>query len=213
MDDDARRVLSEGARQILGRPLSPTEEDLFDRYLKLLIKWSSAHRLVGWTEPRWIVENIFLDSLLFLKVLPESVRSLMDLGSGAGVPGVPIKIVRPHLEMTLLEARERRVSFLSTVVRELGLPGLTVVRGRAESMAPEYRGAFDAVVMRCAGDPERLLSLAARLVKAGGNVVASGPPQPGALARGEWIVVEGLRPGLTRRFAVITEHKGRLAEG
>jgi 16S rRNA (guanine527-N7)-methyltransferase len=211
VDDDARRALSDGARQILGRPLSPTEESLFDRYLNLLIKWSSVHRLVGWTEPRWIIENVFLDSLLFLRVLPESARSLMDLGSGAGVPGVPIKIVRPHLETTLLEARERRASFLSTVVRELGLSGLTVVRGRAESVAPEYRGAFDVVVMRCAGDPVRLMSIAARLVKAGGHVVASGPPQPGALARGEWVVVEGRRPGLTRRFAVITEPKERPA--
>ena len=124
MDDDAYRALSVGARRILGRALDQSEEGRFDKYLTLLIKWSSVHRLVGWTEPVWIVENLFLDSLLFLKVLPDTVRSLMDLGSGAGIPGVPLKIVRRHLQVTLLEARERRVSFLSTVVRELGLEGM-----------------------------------------------------------------------------------------
>jgi 16S rRNA (guanine527-N7)-methyltransferase len=179
------------------------EEGLFHKYMTLLVKWSSVHRLVGWTEPRWIVENLFLDSLLFLRVLPEGAQSFLDLGSGAGVPGVPIKIVRPYLEATLLESRQRRASFLSTVARELEMPGLTVVQGRAESVPPECRGAFDVVVMRCAGDLDRLLSLAARFVKAGGSVVASGPPQPTPLALGEWVQVEGLRPGLTRRFAVI----------
>jgi 16S rRNA (guanine527-N7)-methyltransferase len=209
LDDDARRALAGGAREILGRPLSPTEEGRFDKYLDLLVKWSSAHRLVGSTEPRWIVENLFLDSLLFLRVLPESVQSLMDLGSGAGIPGVPLKIVRVHLEITLLESRERRVSFLATVVRELGLSGVTVVQGRAESVTSEYRRAFDAVVMRCAGNLDRLTALATHFVKAGGHVVASGPPQPTALGQGEWVQVEGLRPGLTRRFAVIGVPKER----
>lgn len=203
MDDDAHRDLSGGAREILGRPLSLEQAGQFHKYMNLLNKWSSVHRLIGRTEPRWIVENLFLDSLLFLRVLPENVRSLMDLGSGAGIPGIPLKIVRPHLEVVLLESRERRVSFLASVVRELGLSGVTVVRGRAESVAPKYESAFDAVVMRCVGDLDRLSSVAPRFVKAGGYVVASGPPKPGVLKRGEWVRVEGVRPGMTRRFAVI----------
>jgi 16S rRNA (guanine527-N7)-methyltransferase len=203
LDDDARTALSGGARGILGRPVSPTEAELFYKYLNLLIKWGSVHRLVGRTEPRWIVENLFLDSLLFLRVLPVDVQSLMDLGSGAGIPGIPLKIVRPHVEVTLVESRERRVSFLASVVRELGLSGVSVVRGRAESLPSEYKRAFDAVVMRCVGDLDRLLSVASHFVKTGGNVVASGPPRPIALKRGEWVRVEGLRPGMTRRFAVI----------
>jgi 16S rRNA (guanine527-N7)-methyltransferase len=202
VNEDARGALSAGAQEILGRPLTSTEQGLFDNYMNLLIKWSSVHRMIGWTEPRWIVENLFLDSLLFFRVLPENTRSMMDLGAGAGIPGIPLKIVQPRLQITLLEARQRRASFLSTVVRELGLIDATVIEGRAESLVPERGGEFDAVVMRCAGDLEELFPVAARFIRPGGVVVASGPPEPFELKSGEWIQVQGLRPGLTRRFAV-----------
>ena len=202
MNEDARKALAGGAREILGRPLSQSEAALFYKYMTLLIKWSSTHRMIGWAEPLWIVENLFLDSLLFLRILPPDIRSVMDLGAGAGIPGIPLKIVCSELHVTLLEARRRRAFFLSTVVRELGLVDTTVLEGRAESLAPERGGQFDAVVMRCVGDLDQLFSLAIRFAKPGGMVVASGPPEPFELKGGEWIQVKGLRPGSTRRFAV-----------
>src|SRR5918992_1358518 len=121
MNEDGRKALAGGAREILGRPLSQSEAALFYKYMTLLIKWSSTHRMIGWAEPLWIVENLFLDSLLFLRILPPDIRSVMDLGAGAGIPGIPLKIVCSELHVTLLEARRRRAFFLSTVVRELGL--------------------------------------------------------------------------------------------
>ena len=101
-------ALSRGAEAILGRRLSEAERDSFAKYLSLLLKWQKSHRLVGSDEPMWIVEHLFLDSLLFLKLLPASCRKLADVGSGAGLPGLPIKIVRRELDVLLVESRRRR---------------------------------------------------------------------------------------------------------
>ncbi|OGL01622.1 MAG: 16S rRNA (guanine(527)-N(7))-methyltransferase RsmG [Candidatus Rokubacteria bacterium RIFCSPHIGHO2_12_FULL_73_22] len=166
------------------------------------MQWQKTQRLVGSSEPAWIVENLFLDSLLFLRVLPPGVATLLDLGSGAGLPGIPLKIVKPAIELVLVESRRRRASFLSAAVRELGLQGARVISGRAEDLGAELAGRFDAVVMRCAGDVSQFLPLGARLVRRGGVVVASGPPAPTTLAMGDWVEVEGVRAGSTRRFAV-----------
>ncbi|HBH01000.1 MAG TPA: 16S rRNA (guanine(527)-N(7))-methyltransferase RsmG [Candidatus Rokubacteria bacterium] len=187
---------------MLGRPLSRGERDLFSKYLDLLLEWQRTHRLVGSSEPRWIVENLFLDSLLFLRVLPPGITTLLDLGSGAGIPGIPIKLVRPAIQLVLVESRRRRASFLSTAVRDLGLSGTRVVGGRAEDHLAELAGRFDAVVMRCAGEVSEMFPLAARLTRAGGVVVASGPPTPQDLRMGEWVSVEGAEAGRPRRFAV-----------
>jgi len=201
---DPRVSLAEGAREILGRPLSPREQGLFDKYLVLLIKWQKTQRLVGSIDPHWIVENLFLDSLLFLKVLPSPLRTLLDLGSGAGLPGIPLKIVRGEVELVLVESRRKRVSFLSSAIRDLGLSHTRVVGRRVEDVMDELEGRFDAVVMRCAGDPGKVMPVAARLVvRPGGTVVASGPPRPRQLALGDWVTVTTSgRRARTRRFAV-----------
>jgi 16S rRNA (guanine527-N7)-methyltransferase len=182
--------------------LTGPERDLFTNYLNLLRKWQKSQRLIGSAEPGWIVEKLFLDSLLFLRVLPARLGSLLDLGSGAGLPGIPIKIVRPEIQLVLLESRQRRASFLSNAVRELALERVSVVSGRAEELAEELGERFDAVVMRCAGDVERLFPVAARFVMPGGLVVASGPPRERPLSLGEWVTVGAGEGGKTRRFAV-----------
>jgi 16S rRNA (guanine527-N7)-methyltransferase len=201
---DPRASLAEGGRAILGRPLSHHEQDQFGKYLELLIKWQRSQRLVGSTDPNWIVENLFLDSLLFLKVLPSPLRTLLDLGSGAGVPGIPLKIVRGEVEVVLVESRRKRVSFLASVIRDLGLTHTRVVGRRVADVVEELEGRFDAVVMRCAGDPAKVIPIAARLaVKPGGTVVASGPPGPRSLTLGDWVTVTtGGREARPRRFAV-----------
>ena len=195
-------ALARGARAILGRSLTGPERDLFTNYLNLLRKWQKSQRLIGSAEPGWIVEKLFLDSLLFLRVLPARLGSLLDLGSGAGLPGIPIKIVRPEIQLVLLESRQRRASFLSNAVRELALERVSVVSGRAEEFAEELGERFDAVVMRCTGDVERLFPVAARFVMPGGLVVASGPPRQRSLSLGEWVTVRAGEGGKTRRFAV-----------
>jgi 16S rRNA (guanine527-N7)-methyltransferase len=194
--------LAAGARSILGRSLEDRELAAFGKYLDLLHKWQKVHRLVGSAEPGWIVENLFLDSLLFLRVLPADVVSLADLGSGAGFPGIPIKIVRPDLDVVLIESRERRVSFLSAALRELALDRVRVVGGRVETLQTEMVGLFGAVVMRCAGDQNKLRPAAERLLAPGGTVILSGPPARTPLDWGEWVEVPGIKSGRTRLFIV-----------
>lgn len=191
-----------GARRILRRDLTEAEVDQFSNYLNLLLKWQNVHRLLGSSKPSWIVDRIFLDSLLFLRVLPFGTREILDVGSGAGVPGIPLKLVIPDLRLTMVESRQRRVSFLSTAVRELSLRDVKVIPDRLESIVCTASDRFDAVVARCAGDVGYLFGLSAHLARPGGVVIASGPPQEHRLPVGEWITTPGVKPGETRRFAV-----------
>ena len=198
-------ALANGAEAILGRVLDELERENFSKYLTLLLKWQKAHRLVGSNDPMWIVEHLFLDSLLFLRLLPSSARTLSDLGSGAGLPGLPIKIVRRDIDVVLIESRRRRAMFLTSAVRAMRLEGVRVLEGRVEDLVSELRGTFDAVVMRCAGDIEVMIPVAADLVSDHGIVIASGPPNPKPLSVGNWVTVPGLRRGMSRRFAIYTK--------
>ena len=195
-------ALRAGALRILGRELTDTEADKFCKYLNILIKWQKIHRLVGSSEPSWIVDRIFLDSLLFLRALPSGARKILDVGSGAGVPGLPLKLVIPDLRLTMVESRQRRASFLFTVVRELALPDVRVIPRRLESIVREDADHFEAIVARCAGDVAYLFGLGAHLVERGGMVIASGPLEEYQLPIGAWITVPGVKRGETRRFAI-----------
>ena len=190
MIDIAEYLRLKAARALL-RSLTTSEVDQAIKYLKLLIKWQSSQRLVGSSDPAWIIDNLIADSLLFTRALPPGVSTLCDLGSGAGLPGVPLKIVMPDVDVTLLESRARRASFLSAVVRELPLMGCHVVNRRLEDFSRDLTSQFDAVVMRCAGDPVALVDQIVPIVVPGGIVVASGPPKPTALTAGEWLEVDG----------------------
>jgi 16S rRNA (guanine527-N7)-methyltransferase len=199
---DALDALASGASRLLGRTLGDAELKSFDKYLKLLQKWQKAQRLIGSADAGWIVENLFLDSLLFLKVLPERFGSLVDVGSGAGVPGIPIKIVRPGVRVALIESRAKRASFLSAVVRELELRDVAVVRARVEQVMEQHPRSFDAAVMRCAGAGGDIARFAACLVADEGTLVVSGPPDRRPLDEGEWVEVDGVEPGTRRRFVI-----------
>lgn len=201
----AGKALVEGARRVLGRALADAEVAMIDRYVSRLLQWNRGVRLVGRDERQWIEREMILDSLVFLRVMPADAMRVLDLGSGAGIPGVPLKIVGVERDVTLVEARRRRVSFLRTVARELGLPGLKVVGARAESLLAEFGGTMDVVVTRCAGGVGDVLALAVRFLAPGGVAVVSGPPGPSEPpAGGAWVTVEGAAPGSTRRFAIAT---------
>ncbi len=128
-----------------------------------------------------IVQDLFIDSLLFLALLPPRPLALVDIGAGAGIPGLPLRLADPEIAATLVEARRKRVSFLLAAQRELDLGNVAVKEGRADVLLeqePDLAGAFDVVVARSVGPPEALLPLARKYLKAGGLFVVSGPPNP-----------------------------------
>lgn len=178
------------------------EVESFHKYLNILLKWQKIHRLVGSDDPVWIARNVILDSLLFLRVLPPEAQQILDVGSGAGVPGIPLKIVKPTIHLTMVEARQRRASFLAAAARDLSITDVRIFSARLESLVSQLIDRFDAVVARCAGDVGYLFGIGSHLVRPGGVVVASGPPEEHPLPVGEWLTVPGINPGETRRFAV-----------
>lgn len=198
---EAEAQLRHGAARILGRSLTDDEARSLSGYLELLASWNRVYRMVGSSEAGWLVENVVLDSLLFLRALPSAFASLLDIGSGAGVPGIPIKIVRPAVSLVMAESRRKRASFLLTAVRSLGLTGASVVHGRVETLIEDGRR-FDAVVVRCAGEAMTMLDLGSRLVSGGGTVVVAGSPGEVELPMSRSVRVVNPITGVPRHFLV-----------
>ncbi len=191
---------------LAGRPATPEDRRRFARYLELLVQWNRVHDLTGLREPREIVRRLFLDSLLFLPELPPRPVRLVDIGSGAGIPGLPLRIVDDGIDLTVIEARQKRISFLSTVRRELALEGLMVVEGRAEEIVQdtEFKGKFDMVVVRGITPTAGFLQICRAYLMLGGKVAISGPPAgkapPPPPPGGAWKTIRFPKLGLERMF-------------
>ena len=147
--------LAHTARVLSGRPIDAKAREQFSRYLDLLLLWNRAQNLTGFESPPEIVRGLFEDSLLFLPLLPDRPLRVVDIGAGAGIPGMPLRIIDERIEVTLIESKRKRVSFLKTLRRELGLEKSVVVEeGRAEALVSEVvrrDGAFDVAVARAVG--------------------------------------------------------------
>ena len=198
---------------LAGRPASAEDRQRFTRYLELLVEWNRVHDLTGLKDPRGIVRGLFVDSLLFLPQLPARPLRLVDIGSGAGIPGLPLHLIDPRIEATLVEARQKRVSFLRTVRRELGLETVRLVDVRAEDAIredPELAGRYDVAVARAVTPTRPLLAMCRRWLKPGGRIVISGPPASGDLPRAPagvtWVRVPYPKLGMERVF-LVTAHE------
>jgi 16S rRNA (guanine527-N7)-methyltransferase len=158
--------------------------------------------------PEEIVRRLFLDSLLFLRLLPPRPLKVVDIGAGSGIPGLPIRLADSAISLTLIEAKRKRVSFLLTACRELGLRDVQVLEGRAERLVGEdlgVAGIFDAVVSRAVGVEEELLPLALSYVRPGGVVILAGSPDPASGGRMQ--VVKVSVPGTSSTRVFLTARK------
>jgi 16S rRNA (guanine527-N7)-methyltransferase len=155
-------------------------------YRTLLIEWSGRMNLTTVQEPRAILIKHFLDSLTILRYLPAGAP-LLDIGSGAGFPGMVIRIVRPELPVTLVEARARKVGFLEEIRRRLGLAGCEILHRHLGKAAPDLEGRFGVVVSRAVQAWPAFLALARPFLRPGGRVIAmlgrEAPPAEEALRR------------------------------
>jgi 16S rRNA (guanine527-N7)-methyltransferase len=153
----------------------------FLRYRQELLDWNTRINLTAITNPQEVLFKHFLDSLSLLLVYDKPSTRLLDIGAGAGFPGLPLKIVRPKWQTVLVEATGKKVTFLRHVIETLQLQDVAVVHGRAEEWAhkDEYRGEFDLVTARAVASLPALLEYAAPYCHVGGQLIF---PKKGALA-------------------------------
>ncbi|MBI4124464.1 MAG: 16S rRNA (guanine(527)-N(7))-methyltransferase RsmG [Deltaproteobacteria bacterium] len=153
-------------------PGGATKQSPFTTYLHLLLKWNKAHNLTAITDPGEIKIKHFEDSLAPLPFLPTPCR-LLDIGCGAGFPGIPLKIKRPDLEVVLLDSRRKKTAFCEAVIRKLDLEEITAVQGRAEDATVQTKlGRFDAVISRAAFSIAEFLKIARPYLKKDGVAIA-----------------------------------------
>jgi 16S rRNA (guanine527-N7)-methyltransferase len=179
------------ARALLNLELTPTQVAAFQRYAGELRAWNDKFNLTAITDPEGIQVKHFLDSLSVLKVLPAQWGRLrlVDVGTGAGFPGLPLKIICPDLRLTLVEATGKKVTFCQAMVEALHLSGVTVVKSRAEEFGqdPAHREQYDWAVARAVAEMPVLAEYLLPLVRRGGHALA----QKGEGAPAETHAAEG----------------------
>ena len=135
----------------LGVELTDNMKRQFDIYYEMLTEWNKVMNLTGITEYEEVNEKHFIDSLSIVKVIDMSkIDKIIDIGTGAGFPGMPLKIAFPHLKVTLLDSLNKRIKFLDAVIDELKLEEIKTIHGRAEDYArkEQYRENYDLCVSR-----------------------------------------------------------------
>ena len=164
-----------GLRDILKTALPQAGDEALDRfeiYHRLLAEWNEKMNLTAITDPVEVAEKHFADSLAALPYLKPGMK-VVDVGTGAGFPGVPLLILEPGLELTLADSLQKRLTFLDALLKELGLKA-ELVHGRAEDLGQNrlYRERYDVALSRAVANLPVLLELTTPVVKVGGTAVA-----------------------------------------
>lgn len=165
-------ILRKGAGEF-GVSLDDSRISLLLSYKDILLEWNEKINLTAIEEDRDFIIKHFIDSLSIIPYL-KNASNLIDVGTGAGFPGLPLKIARPSLEVTLLDSLEKRTVFLKHVIDSLSLTGISAIHSRAEDAgkSPQYREKFDVAVARAVAALPVLLEYCMPLVKVGGIFIA-----------------------------------------
>ena len=167
-------ILEEGCRE-LGITLDEIQKKQFTDFYEYLVEKNKVMNLTGITEFQEVLVKHFLDSLACVKAVDMSrIKRIMDIGTGAGFPGVPLKIAFPHLETCLLDSLKKRVNFLEETFQMLKLENITAIHGRAEEYAKnkQYRETYDLCVSRAVSNLATLSEYCLPYVKTGGYFIS-----------------------------------------
>lgn len=159
-------VLENGVKT-LGLTFSKTQLQKIFQYLNLLEKWNKTYNLIATYHSQEILQQHILDSLSIVKHIDG--KNIIDIGTGAGLPGIPLAIALPEKQFTLLDSIGKKIRFLQQAKGELGLENVTVVESRAESFAPS--ACFNNVVSRAVTTASEMLTLSQHLLCPGGKVL------------------------------------------
>jgi len=196
---------------LLGREATRTEQAAFERYADLLVVWNRTHHLTSLRTRRQIGRGLFLDALLFRALFPPRPVRVADVGAGAGIPGLPIRVIDPTVSLTLIDSRRKPISFLHAVARELELHDVQIRHARVEELTEaegELNGTFDLVLTRSVGLKPSFIRSSLLLLRPGGQFIAAGPPSDklapivGWSGLAEWKTISFDTLGMTRRFFV-----------
>lgn len=171
---DIRELLKRGLRD-LGYELETELLNTFMTYLTELKKWNKAYNLTGIKKDEDIITKHFLDSLLYMKVMPGGALKVADIGSGAGFPGIPIKIIRPEVEMYLIESSVKKSIFLRHIVKLLKIKNVEVMEERVENIKESL--CVDVAMTRALFSIEDFIKKASHIVKEGGILIHSKGPK------------------------------------
>jgi 16S rRNA (guanine527-N7)-methyltransferase len=218
VEPETTEILKKG---LLSLGLNPSDDQMkcFAIYLSYLKKWNKACNLTGIRNDEDIVIKHFLDSLLYLKAIPRGSLRVADVGSGAGFPGIPLKIVRPELEMFLIEPSGKKAAFLRHIARRLQIDKMEIIEKRVEEIqvSQELKAAVDIVLTRALFTIKEFVRGAAHIVKPTGIFMLSkGPKVTEELQKAEDLEFELLKIPLPHtdimRYIVIVKGK-RTAVG
>lgn len=169
-----RDLFLQGIKE-LGLEITSYQEEQFFKYYEMLIETNKVMNLTAITERDEVIVKHFIDSLLIAKSIDmNKFESLIDVGTGAGFPGLPIKIMFPHLKVTLLDSLNKRLKFLNNVIEELKLEDIETVHGRAEDIGhnKDYRENFDMCVSRAVANLSTLSEYCMPFIKIGGKFIS-----------------------------------------
>lgn len=171
---DKIRLLEDSLKK-LNISIDEDQKSKFSKYYSLLLEKNKVMNLTRITDEEEIITKHFVDSLMIAKVVDmEKVESLIDVGTGAGFPGIPIKIMWPEIKVTLLDSLDKRVGFLQEVIEELDLEGAKAIHGRAEDFGQDdnYREKFDLCASRAVADLSVLSEYCIPFVKEQGEFIS-----------------------------------------
>ena len=170
---DIENLLVKGLSE-LGLTITEEQIEKFDKYYEMLIETNKVMNLTSITEYDEVIIKHFIDSLLVVNIFDiNQSKKMIDVGTGAGFPGIPIKIMFPHLQITLLDSLNKRINFLQEVSKQVGIDNIEFIHGRAEDFGKleEYREKYDIATARAVAGLPILMEFCVPFVKVGGYFV------------------------------------------